>query len=457
MASILFIDDDAGGREMAAYILRAAGHEVDEAENGELGVERFAAGRHDLVVTDVRMPGISGIDVTRQVRALSKDTAVVVVTAYGKIETAVEAMKAGADDFVVKPFSRDQLELAIDRALERRRLARENRELRRKLRGVERPIIGDSAAMVAVLAVADRVAPSNASVLVVGESGTGKELVARRIHARSPRADAPFVAVNCAAIPDELIEAELFGHEVGAFTGATRARVGRFRQAEAGTVFLDEVAELPLSVQGTLLRVLQEHTVDVVGADRPVGVDVRVIAASNRDLHAEVEANRFREDLYYRLNVVEIPLPPLRERREDIPRLARHFVAEFARGRELMVPDAVVASLERRSWPGNVRQLRNACERLVALAQNDTLSIDDLPPARVEEGPAPPDAALDTTSWPELPPDGLSLIDLEKSVIERVLALKRGNISDAARYLHVPRHFLVYRIEKYGIERAGKK
>ncbi len=456
MASILFIDDDAGGREMAAYILRAAGHEVDEAESGEAGIERLAAGRHDLVVTDVRMPGLSGIEVTRRVRALSSDTAVVVVTAYGKIETAVEAMKAGADDFVVKPFSREQLQLAIDRALERRRLARENRELRRKLRGVERPIIGDSAAMVDLLAVADRVAPSDASVLVVGESGTGKELVARRIHARSQRADAPFVAVNCAAIPDELIEAELFGHEAGAFTGATRARAGRFRQAEGGTLFLDEVAELPLAVQGTLLRVLQEHTVDVVGADKPVAVDVRVIAASNRDLHAEVEANRFREDLFYRLNVVEIPLPPLRDRREDIPSLARHFVAEFAGGRELHVPADVIAAIERRAWPGNVRQLRNACERLVALAQNDTLSVEDLPPGREAKGPAPAEA-LDTMSWPELPPDGLSLIDLEKSVIERALALKGGNISDAARYLHVPRHFLVYRIEKYGIERARKK
>ncbi len=454
MAKILVIDDDSGAREMSAYNLRASGHDTSEAASGEEGLAQFDRDRPDLILTDVRMPGMSGIELTGAVRDRGGDTAIVVVTAYGKIEIAVAAMKAGADDFLVKPFSRDQLELAVDRALERRRLARENRELRRELRGIEQPLVGSSAALTRVIELADRVAGSDASVLIAGESGTGKELIARRIHARSARDEGPFVAVNCAAIPDELIEAELFGHEKGAFTGAVRARAGRLRQADGGSVFLDEIGELPLAVQGALLRVLQDGIVDVVGSDQPAKIDVRVIAATNRDLLAEVAAGRFREDLYYRLAVVDVALPPLRDRREDIPALARHFVAEFAGGRELVIPESVLAELARRDWPGNVRQLRNACERMVALARGDAVSVDDLP---APTGGPPPGSDDDPLASFPLPPDGLSLIDLEKSVIERALALKGGNITETARYLRVPRHFLVYRIEKYGIVRPGRR
>jgi two-component system NtrC family response regulator len=455
MARLLFIDDDAGGRQMAAYILRTAGHEVDEADSGHAGLSLFRPDAHDLVITDVRMPQLSGIDVTRQIRHRGQDTPVLVITAFGTIETAVEAMKAGAQDFVVKPFSRDQLLLVVDRALEHRQLERENRELRRKLLGIERPIIYRSAAMAETVRMADRVAQSDAVVLVTGESGTGKELIARRIHARSVRSEGPFVAVNCAAIPGDLIEAELFGHEKGAFTGAIQSRAGRFRQANGGTLFLDEVADLSLAVQGKLLRVLQESMVDVLGSDQPVRIDVRVIAATNKDLRAAVQVRAFREDLYFRLNTVELQIPPLRSRPEDIPELVSHFVDEFSPGQDVAIPDDVVTALKHRPWVGNVRELRSACERMVILCPGNILGVDVLPSETRDSDSTQPDGGVD--GWLGLPPEGFSLLDLEKRVIERVLALKDGNISEAARYLRVPRHILVYRIEKHGISRPAKR
>jgi two-component system NtrC family response regulator len=303
-----------------------------------------------------------------------------------------------------------------------------------------------------VVEISDRVADSDTTVLITGETGTGKELIARRIHARSQRADGPFVAVNCAAVPGELLESELFGHVKGAFTGATKARAGRFRQAIGGTLFLDEVAELPLPLQAKLLRVLQEKTVDVLGSDQPVAVDARVISATNRDLAVSIRKGSFREDLLYRLNVVNVAIPPLRERREEIPRLVAHFVEQLARGRELSIPRALLDEMQAHPWPGNVRELQNACERLVLLCRGDTLRIEDLPsggnPSTDAEAVA---ASLD--DWPPLPESGLSLVDLEKRVIERVLRLKRGNVTHAASYLGVPRHVLAYRMAKYGIER----
>ncbi len=450
VARILFIDDDPGGREMAVYMLRKAGHAVDEASSAKEGLALFHPDRHDLVITDVRMPEMSGLDLTRALRTRAPDVPVLVITAYGSIETAVEAMKAGAHDFVVKPFSRDQLLIVVDKAAALRALSRENRELKRKLKGVERPMVFRSAAMASLIQMIDRVAQSDASVLITGESGTGKELVARRIHAQSARGEGPFVVVNCAAIPHDLLEAELFGHEKGAFTGATLARAGRFRKAHAGTLFLDEVAELPLALQVKLLRVLQEKVIDVVGSDQPVSVDVRVVAATNRDLRAEVSAGRFREELYFRLNVVELHVPPLRQRPDDIPELVRHFLRELAPDRELGVAEALIDALKGQSWPGNVRELRNACERMVVLSPGDELSLQALPGE-------PPAGAARVDRGLTLPPDGLSLVDLERTVIERALHLKEGNIAETARYLRVPRHILVYRIEKYGITRPAKK
>jgi len=456
MARILFIDDDQGGRKMAVFNLVQAGHDVDEADNGKAGLDRFDPERHDLVITDVRMPGLSGIEVSRLIRQQSEDVPILVITAFGTIETAVEAMKVGAYDFVLKPFTRDQLLLVVNRALEHKRLAGENRDLRRKIRGIERPIIYKSELIATTIDISDRVASSDASVLITGESGTGKELIARRIHARSSRGDGPFVVVNCAAIPNELVEAELFGHEKGAFTGATRSRIGYFRQANMGTIFLDEIGELPSVAQSKLLRVLQESTVDVVGSEQPVEIDVRIITATNQDLSSAVANGNFREDLFYRLNVVEIHIPPLRNRLQDIHLLIEHFVAEFARGREITIPEDVVEALQQRSWPGNVRELRNVCERLVVLSTSNTLSLDTLSPLNharsSSEGSQAPNG-----NWLALPPEGISLLDIEKSVIEHVLAFKQGNVSEAARYLRVPRHILAYRISKYGISKASNE
>jgi two-component system NtrC family response regulator len=440
---------------VALFNLRKAGYEVTAASDGQEGLAAFSPEKFDLVVTDVKMPGISGIEVLRRVRSQAPDVPVLVITAFGNVETAVEAMKEGAYDFIGKPFHRDQLLLSVGKAYERRRLAAEVRNLRIRAGGVERQIVSVSPAMKQVLSVADRVAATDATILITGESGTGKEVVARRIHVHSRRAEGPFVAVNCAAIPGELLESELFGHARGAFTGAVRDRAGRFRQAAGGTLFLDEVGEIPLPLQGKLLRVLQERAVDVVGGDHPVSVDVRIMAATNRDLPERIREGAFREDLYYRLNVVEIRVPPLRERPEDIPPLVDYFMKETSAGRELTVPPAVIEELKSRPWPGNVRELSNACERMAILCRGNEVSLGDLPPAasKARGAEAAEGAEGYGEEWPPLPPGGLSLVDLEKKVIERALRLKGGNITQAAAYLRIPRHILVYRIEKFGIRR----
>ena len=408
------------------------------------------------MITDVKMPGLSGIEVLRHIKQQAPQLPVIVITAFGNVELAVQAMKDGAVDFIGKPFNRDHLLHAVARALEEQRLRSEVRTLRIQSTGVERPVIAQSTAMQRVLEVSDRVAASDASVLISGDSGTGKEVIARRIHVSSPRAEGPFVAVNCAALPDELLEAELFGHDKGAFTGAGRARLGRFRAANGGTLFLDEIGELPPALQAKLLRVLQGHVVDVLGRDEPVAVDVRIIAATNQDLRARVQARQFREVLLYRLNVVEIELPPLHARPDDIEPLARHFIEQLAAGRELLVPDALISELTRRPWRGNVRELQNACERVVLLCPGNELRIADLPPSRADAGsnePATTATATLVDEWPELPEQGLSLVDLEKRLIERVLEKKNHNVSQASVYLGMPRHVLAYRMEKYGIQR----
>ena len=452
---ILFIDDDKAGREVALFNLRRSGFKVTAASDGQEGISLFSPEMFDVVITDVKMPGLSGIEVLQRIKKQSPEIPVLVITAFGNVETAVEAMKNGAYDFIGKPFQRDQLLLSVERALERRHLATEVRELRIRASGVEREIIGASSAMNRLLEIADRVSRTDAGILITGESGTGKEVIARRIHIHSHRAEGPFVAVNCAAIPGELLESELFGHARGAFTGAVKDRLGRFRQAQGGTLFLDEIGEIPLPLQAKLLRALQEKVVDAVGRDAPISVDVRIVAATNKDLQSRIRAGSFREDLYYRLNVVEVHVPPLRERPEDIPELVLHFVEELAEGRDLTVPPRIMEELKHRIWPGNVRELKNACERMVILCDGNEVSLEDLPAPsdrfRPEKTPLPGD----TGDMPSLPPGGLSLLDLEKKVIESALRIKNGNMTQAAAFLRIPRHVLIYRLEKYGIRRGG--
>ena len=450
---ILFIDDDKAGREVALFNLRRAGYELTPAADGQEGLSLFSPEKFDLVITDVKMPGISGIDVLRRIRAQAPEVPVLVITAFGNVETAVEAMKEGAYDFIGKPFHRDQLLLSVERALERRRLATEVRMLRIRASGVEREIIGSSSDMKRLLEISDRVSKTDAGILITGESGTGKEVIARRIHVHSHRAEGPFVAINCAAIPGELLESELFGHAKGAFTGAVKERLGRFRQAQGGTLFLDEIGEIPLPLQAKLLRVLQEKVVDAVGGDAPVPVNVRIVAATNKDLQNRIRAGAFREDLYYRLNVVEVHVPPLRERPEDIPALVEHFVRELTEGRDLTVPPRVMEELRRRPWPGNVRELKNACERMVILCQGNEVSLEDLPAPSDRMRPEKAPMIGNGGDLPPLPADGLSLVDLEKKVIESALRLKKGNMTQTAAFLRIPRHVLTYRLEKYGIRR----
>ncbi len=440
--ALLLIDDDETVRRVAVHNLRRAGLQVDAVEDGAVGLQRFDPAVHHVVVTDLKMPHVDGLAVLRTVHERSPDTPVVVVTAFGDVDVAVEAMRAGAWDFVEKPFSRDRLELTVRRALEAARLRRDNRRL--AAAAGEPRLIAASPAMKDLLALADKLAASTAPVLITGESGVGKELVARRVHRRSPRAGGPFVAVNCGAIPAELMESELFGHTRGAFSGAVQARRGRFRAADGGTLFLDEVGELPAPLQSKLLRVLQEGEVDVVGADAPVSVDVRVVAATNRDVESLVADGKLREDLYYRLNVLRLDVPALRERVADIVPLARHFLDQLAPGRDLVLPDDVAAALRARPWRGNVRELRNLCERLVLLAPGDRVRLADLPADRL------PPAQGD---WLDMIPPDLSLMDVEEAVVRHVLDRNGWNVSAAARALGVPRHVLAYRIEKYGLQK----
>jgi two-component system NtrC family response regulator len=413
-------------------------------------VQLFREERPPLVITDLQMPGLSGLEVLEQVKAVQPETLVMVITAYGTIEQAVEAMKKGAHDFLTKPVSREALLLVVDKACRLLGLQEENRRLREQLgHQVEfSHLVGSSDAMRQVLEVVRRAAPSDATVLLTGESGTGKELIARAIHQASERGSAPFVAVNCAAIPAELLESEMFGHVRGAFTGAVVDRAGKFERADGGTLFLDEVGELPANLQPKLLRALQEHEIEPVGG-RPKRTDVRVVAATNRDIEAALAAGLFREDLYYRLAVITVALPPLRARRDDIPLLTRHFLAKHGAA-ELTVSEAAMALLLRYDWPGNVRELENAIQRMIVLRRGDRLDIDDLPDKVRAQG-------AELTARPggvvQLPADGYSLEALEAEAVLQALVRNHWNQSRAAAFLRIPRHVLLYRMEKYGIHK----
>ncbi len=381
-ATVLVVDDEHANVLSLKKIFEREGMRVLTAASAKDALEIIRSRRVEVVLTDLMMPGTSGLDLLRALRQVSPDVEVVMMTAYGTVETAVSAMREGAYDFVEKPLKRMTIVKTVRKAAERRSLVTENRSLKREIRNLKRrKIVGSSAALRRVLDIASQAAPSRATVLVLGESGTGKELIARHVHERSGRAEAPFVAINCAAIPEAILEAELFGHERGAFTGAVERRDGRFVKAHGGTLFLDEIGDLSQATQVKLLRVLQEGEIEPLGGDTRA-VDVRIIAATNKDLQAEVKAGRFREDLYYRLNVIAITAPPLRKRREDIPLLVDHFLGEYCRknGRErLAISDTLMNHLSDHPWPGNVRQLENAIERAVVLCRGQALRLEDLP------------------------------------------------------------------------------
>lgn len=445
-ARVLLIDDDESFREVMLFNLQEEGLEVDVARDGHEGLNLFFKKDYQLVITDLKMPGADGMEVLRSIKQRSPEVPVVVITAFGDIATAVQAMKEGAYDFLPKPCERDHFKLVVKKALEHFRLKREVQDLRQQLAGGPPELVFQSRAMEKVVALADKVAAYEATVLILGESGTGKELLARRIHHQSPRAKGPFVAINCGAIPRDLLESELFGYRKGAFTGADRDKKGRFELANGGTIFLDEIGELPLELQVKLLRVLQERTIDVLGAEGPRPVDVRIIAATNRDLEKMVKEGAFREDLYFRLNVFPIRIPPLRQRPEDIPVLMRHFLKVYGPGRRWRISPAVMNRLKGLSWRGNVRELENICQRMVLLAEGEEITEELLDYLDLEA----PMSNLASTGI-SLPPEGISLLDIEKEVIIKALEMNNYNQSQTARFLRIPRHVLLYRIEKYQI------
>jgi two-component system response regulator HydG len=430
--TVLVVDDEPSNLTSLQKILQREGLRVLTAESAKLALELLRRHRIQVVLTDLMMPGTNGVELLRAVKELSPDVEVVLMTAYGTIETAVQAMREGAYDFVEKPLKRMTIVKTVRKAAERQSLVIENRSLREELKLLTaREIVGQSTALRRVLDIATQAAPSSATVLVLGESGTGKELVARFIHGKSARGSGPFVAVNCAAIPESILEAELFGHERGAFTGAVARREGRFAKARGGTLFLDEIGELSPSVQVKILRVLQEGEYEPVGGNT-VKADVRIVAATNRDLGAEVEAGRFREDLYYRLNVIAVTAPPLRARREDIPLILDHFLGIYCKknGRpRLNVPREVLDKLSDYSWPGNVRELENVIERAAVLCRSDTLRLEDLPDA-VAQASAPAPSALSF-------PIGTTLDEVENRLIRETLKSTNGDKSLAAQLLGI--------------------
>jgi two-component system NtrC family response regulator len=449
---ILIIDDDTSLRRVLEYNLQEEGYGVVAAANGGEGLACFDDLQPDLVITDLKMPGVSGFQVLKIIREKAPGLPVIVITAFGAVETAVEAMKLGAYDYITKPFNRDALRLTVRKALEMRGLSEENRRLRAELtdRAEFRNIIGVSRAMEQVFAVVRKVADTDATVLITGESGTGKELVAKAIHSLSSRRSAPFVAINCAAIPRDLLESELFGHVRGAFTGAVRDKQGKFQLAEGGTIFLDEVGDLPVELQPKLLRALQEREIEPVGGTGTRKLDVRVVAATNSDMTEACAAGRFREDLYYRLAVIEVALPPLRARSEDIPLLMKHFTGSFGAPAVAFDADAL-AAFQVYAWPGNVRELENTVERLMIMRNGDLITREDLPAKFGSE------ALVRGGLIINLPAEGYPLEQLEREVVIEALERCGWNQTAAARFLSIPRHTLIYRMEKYRIAHQERK
>jgi DNA-binding NtrC family response regulator len=453
MRRILVVDDVSANRELIREALDSDHYQISEAQEGRQALQIARELHPDLVITDLRMPGLSGIDLLKTLRPEFPDTAVVVVTAFGTVDTAVEAMKVGAYDYLSKPLNLDELKLLVKRALEHLDLRLEVRTLRTALDqryGFDK-IIGRAPALLRVLEMASRAAQSDATVLIRGETGTGKELLAKAIHFNSHRKARPFVTINCGAIPKDLLESELFGHFKGSFTGALAHKLGKAEVADGGTLFLDEIGEMPVKLQVKLLRMLQEGEIEKIGTTTPAKVDVRVVAATHRNLEAMVEDGTFREDLYYRLAVISLEIPPLRERPDDIPELAEHFFAESARrhNARLVLKRSLLPYFRRHRWPGNVRELENAVERIVVLSRGEDVTLADLPDFLRGGEPGQNVLRLD------LPPQGISLEGVEKELILRALEKSNWNQTRAAAYLNIGRKTLIYRMEKFGLRKEG--
>jgi DNA-binding NtrC family response regulator len=448
-ARVVMVDDDDGSRAAMATGLRRVGYDVTECDSGEAAMRLLEGGElADALITDVRMPGMDGYEVVRRARAQRADMAILMVTAFGDVDGAVRALQGGADDYLTKPVNLLELRKRVELQIERRRLSEENQELHQRIDkafGFE-AIVGRSAAMERVFERVRVVAPAPSTVLIVGESGTGKELIANAIHQHSPRATGRFVALNCGAIPGEILEAELFGHEKGAFTGAHQRRIGKIELASAGTLFLDEISELSADLQVKLLRVLEERKIVRVGGNDEIGVDFRLVAATNRDLEGEVAAGRFRQDLYYRLKVVTVALPPLRERTEDIAPLVTHFVEHFNRELKrsiVSVSPRLLDALRSQPWKGNVRELRNVVENMVLFARGSELDVPDLPSEYRE--PYRQDARAEGGPWAVR-----TMADLEKEAILRTLEVTGGHRAKAAQLLDIGLRTLQRKLKEYG-------
>jgi Nif-specific regulatory protein len=453
MGRILIADDHDALRRGLARALGEAGHEVDEAANGNAAIARLHEAYFDVVLSDLKMGGSDGLDVLRTTKSLHPSTAVILMTAFGSVTTAVEAMKSGAFDYVQKPFEIEEMEVKIEKALELRRMKNELDYLRHTTQDIYNfdRIVGNGGALGRVLGIVRKVAKSNTTVLIRGETGTGKELIAGAIHHNSLRAARNFVRVNCAALQENLLESELFGHEKGAFTGADKQRIGRFEQADGGTLFLDEVGDMSPSTQAKILRVLQEHEFERLGGTRTLKVDVRLIAASNRNLAAMVASGHFREDLYYRLNVVSIDMPPLRERKEDIPALTAFFVHRFSgelkKRIDAVSPDAE-KMLMRYNWPGNIRELENAIERAMLLTEGTTIAASDL---RLGEA-VTASSDQDASPFVHIPPAGIPLEEIERRALIEALKMSNWVQKDAAELLSISPRVMNYKIKTMGIQ-----
>jgi two-component system, NtrC family, response regulator HydG len=450
---ILVVDDEATARNGLAKLLEQEGYPVDLAADGREALASVSENPPGLIITDLKMPNMDGMELLKQLRARGIEMPAIVTTAFGDVATAVAAMRAGAEDYLTKPIDFDALLLVVERTLARDELKSEVENLRRQLRARDKEglegLLGASTAMQRVYQMVRQVAPARATVLITGESGTGKGEVARALHALSQRATASFVTLQCAALAESLLESELFGHEKGSFTGADKKRIGRFEQANGGTLFLDEIGEIPMATQIKLLRVLQERTFERVGSNESISVDVRVVAATNKDLAEEVREKRFREDLYYRLNVVRIEMPPLRQRGNDIVLLAEHFLQRFARENNRRIDsfsEAARAKLVAHRWPGNVRELENAIERAVVFTEGEVVEAEALPfdatPATIEGGPRIP---------------GATMAELEKHAILSTLEAVNGSTSKAAEMLDISARTIQYRLHEYGVVASKAK